>query len=61
MSEPRKARAARVRRRRGQTIAEYAILVGFLVMALAAIFGAFPAALGFFWEEVSALISLPIL
>lgn len=42
-------------------MAEYVILAGFIVIGLAAVFGAFPAALAKFTWQVLKVISLPIL
>ncbi len=40
---------------------EYAILVGFLVMGLAAVFGAFPRAISIFAFDVVKVLALPIM
>ena len=59
--EGMRTRHARSGRRAGQGMTEYVILVGFLVGALAVIFGAFPHAIAVFWQNVSGVLSLPVL
>ena len=49
------------RRRRGQTMPEYVILAGFIVIALAAIFGVFPEALNNFCAMVLHVVCTPLL
>lgn len=49
------------RRRSGQTMPEYVILAGFLVAALAVIFGAFPEVLNRFCYVVLHVVCSPLL
>ena len=51
----------RRRRQRGQATAEWVILAGFIVMALAAIFGAFPAVLNHFCSAVIRVVCGPLM
>ncbi len=57
----RKRQSAGRRRRSGQSMPEYVILAGFIVIALAAIFEIFPAALNKFCGDVLHVICSPLL
>jgi hypothetical protein len=48
------------RRQRGQTMPEYVILASFVIMAIAAIFGAFPAVLNNFCVFVLHVVCGPL-
>ena len=49
------------RRRAGQTMPEYVILAGFIVIALAAIFGVFPEVLNRFCYVILHVVCSPLL
>jgi hypothetical protein len=54
-------RRARRQRTRGQSLAEYIILAGLLLIALVAIFNFFPNAIRDFCGHVLTVFGLPIL
>lgn len=45
---------------RGQTMVEWAIVASFLVMALAVVFGAFPAVIARHYARVVSYLLLPV-
>jgi hypothetical protein len=60
MKRSRRESGAR-KRRSGQTMPEYVILAGFIVIALAAIFGIFPEVLNRFCYVVLHIVCSPLL
>ena len=54
------AAAAVATEERGQSLAEWAILSAFLVIALAAVFGVFPYVIASYYREIVEVLSLPL-
>lgn len=64
MDESQETRGARLRRvlsdEDGQAAVEYVIIVAFVVLALAAVFGAFPYVMRDYYRELARILALPL-